>query len=492
MSKTILKVLKTDQKNRYEGIEDDLFPINSLTSDQSLDYDDPTLINSRFDYNESIKLCNNIKDFKKKFYERYPFLRKLNMKNLLIAGGAIGGIVKEPNGYSKSDVDFFVYGLTTKAANKRVKEWIVDVITCAKNYNENDNDDDNDESDDENEDDTDDEESPKKKPVKKSNNLNKKKYIIENDFEMIRNNNTLLIKICGFEFQLIFRLYQTVSEILHGFDLGSSAVGFDGKQVYFTTLGKFCYEHSCNIVDTTRRSTTYEHRLEKYFDRGFNIVVPKLNMNKLKKDYFKFGLEEICNTPYFIFSYTDIIGNKIVVKKFYNQYVNKIDTSIPNVYTSDYKIDDINEYNSFRINLYNLVHDINYMYYTSTSLDIDNIDILNKSPRISKGGIISFYELLRRKMSKKSLDIQLIEKFITVKTTTEILKIIMAKDNKKLDSIITKQIDEVLLKLNKLDKKDHSKINWITKNPGKQLTGSFNPIIKNEKDWYGDYYNKGK
>jgi hypothetical protein len=65
---------------------------------------------------------------------------------------------------------------------------------------------------------------------------------------------------------------------LHGFDLGSSAVGFDGKDVYFTTLSKFSYENMVNVVDTTRRSTTYERRLHKYLKRGFSIAIPKLDL----------------------------------------------------------------------------------------------------------------------------------------------------------------------------------------------------------------------
>jgi len=33
-----------------------------------------------------------------------------------------------------------------------------------------------------------------------------------------------------------------------------------------------------NVVDTTRRSTTYERRLHKYLKRGFSIAIPKLDI----------------------------------------------------------------------------------------------------------------------------------------------------------------------------------------------------------------------
>lgn len=475
---TIQKILAKDAKSRYEGITDDLHPLKSLVSDKILDYDLPTLVQSNFDYNESIKLCNDIVAFKKTFYEKYPFLVGLDMKNLLIAGGSVGDIVRKQNN-RKVDVDFFVYGLELDEANQRVKQWVVDVINCAKKYLEPKKSKSKKES--SSDDDTSSEYSSEESPPRKTRG--KKCTIKDRDLDcsMVRNNNTLLINICGTKLQLIFRLYKTKSEILHGFDLGSSAVGFDGKQVLFTTLGKFCYEHSCNIIDTTRRSTTYECRLEKYFDRNFNIVMPKLDITKLRTEYFAYGLKEMCILPYFKFAYTDIIGNKIKSHSFHNKY------SV----TSDYQLDDIDEYKSFSINIYNLVNDINFFYYTSESTDTEVIDVLNKPPRLAKGSIIAFYELLHKNISNKNIDVIKLKQFLPIeKTATIVTNLIEGKDATYLDTLIKKQTDVVLKKLAKLEKRDHSVINWITQEPGTQVSGSFNPIIKDEKDWYGTFYTK--
>jgi len=473
----IHKILAKDAKSRYEGITDDLHQLKSLVSDQMLDYDLPTLVKSDFDYNESTKLCNDIAKFRSIFYEKYPFLVGLNMKNLLIAGGSVGEIVKKQKNRDV-DIDFFVYGLTLEEANDRVKQWVVDVITCAKQHidrrkskNKKGN---KKESSSEDDISSDDESSYEKKP--KPNN-----YDDDLNCSMVRNNNTLLIHICGTKIQLIFRLYKTKSEILHGFDLGSSAIGFDGKQVFFTTLGKFCYEHSCNIIDTTRRSTTYEYRLEKYFDRGFNIVLPKLDIAKLRTDYFAYHLKEMCILPHFVFSYTDIVGNKISSHNFYNKYSS----------TSDYTLDDIDEYKSFSVNIYNLINDIDFFYYTSESTDTDVIDVLNKPPRLAKGSIISFYEILKKNIDSKKIDVIKLKQFLPIeKTTTIVSKLVENKDPTYMNTLIQKQTDLVLKKLVKLEKKDHSVIKWITQEPGTQISGSFNPIIKDEKDWYGTLYIK--
>lgn len=451
---SIYEILSIDKQFRYTGItdNDDLYTINTLRSDCSLNYDFPTLVSRQFDYNQSIKLCNNIDDFKAKFYEQYPLLKGLDMTNMLIAGGSVGETIKKNTDRygSKCDVDFFIYGLSLEEANVRVKKWIDDLISCAKAY------------------------VLSQKDEKTSKKIN---YDYELKCEMIRNNNTLLINILNKSIQLIFRLYKSKSEVLHGFDLGSSAVGFDGDQVYLTSLGKFCYEHSCNIIDTSRRSTTYEYRLEKYFNRGFNIVLPSLNIAQLRKEYFQFRLNEACILPHFIFSYSDIVGNKIVVDNFYNKYSE----------TSDYKLEDINEYNSFQMNLYNIVNDVDYFYYTSSS--IDDIEILSKPPRLSKGSIISFYEILRKELNHSKIDVGKIKRYLPCESASIIAKNMIENTIPNyLNDLIDKQLKIVLNKLEHLQSKDHTQIRWITENPGTQLCGSFNPIFEDEKNWYGDFH----
>ena len=174
----------------------------------------------------------------------------IDMSNLLVAGGAVGNIIQKANkatrgssytkkGFMDSDIDFFVYGLSASEANQRVEKWIKDIIVGYDKYYANilrktrttrtvgptlmvrtndDTDDDN------------------------------YKFATQFTCKLARNNNMIFIDIGNYKFQIILRLYNTISEILHGFDLGSCAVGFDGTTVFLTTLGKFCYEHMCNIV----------------------------------------------------------------------------------------------------------------------------------------------------------------------------------------------------------------------------------------------------
>ncbi|KAL0238374.1 hypothetical protein GEMRC1_012847 [Eukaryota sp. GEM-RC1] len=189
----------------------------------------------------------------------------ISMDNLLIAGGAVQKVIcgqDLEDVYSISDIDFFIYGInSTDQATARVNQFI--------------------------------------------NELK------EHCSYVVRGSHCITVDAgC----QIILRLYSSKSEILHGFDLGSSQVGFDGKQLYTTTLGKLSYTYMINIVDPSRRSTSYEYRLGKYLKRGFKIVLPNLDVkkmrNKIQEDSFFSGL------PYLLLEFEESHGegNNIVVE----------------------------------------------------------------------------------------------------------------------------------------------------------------------------------
>lgn len=74
--------------------------------------------------------------------------------------------------------------------------------------------------------------------------------------------------------QLILREYASPSEIVHGFDIASCAIIFDGKDVWTTVKGKYCIDNKVNWFEPDRSSPTYATRLAKYHTRGFNIMLP--------------------------------------------------------------------------------------------------------------------------------------------------------------------------------------------------------------------------
>lgn len=81
--------------------------------------------------------------------------------------------------------------------------------------------------------------------------------------------------------QIILRRYSTDGEVIHGFDLGSSAMMWDGSRVVLTGLGKLAAEHGANVLNLATRRASYESRISKYFTRGFDLVLPDLDARAL-------------------------------------------------------------------------------------------------------------------------------------------------------------------------------------------------------------------
>lgn len=82
-------------------------------------------------------------------------------------------------------------------------------------------------------------------------------------------------------------MYNTVSEVIHSFDLPSYAAAYSKDMIHFTRLSRYCIVNAINVIDTTRRSRTYEFRLVKYYWKGFSIVFPELAVSKFdcEKEY---------------------------------------------------------------------------------------------------------------------------------------------------------------------------------------------------------------
>lgn len=93
--------------------------------------------------------------------------------------------------------------------------------------------------------------------------------------------------------QIIMRRYATISEVIHLFDLGSSAVAYDGSDVWFTSLSKFAYMFGLNVVDLTARLASYESRIYKYFHRGFGLVFPEATLKFVKEKATRVNLHRL-------------------------------------------------------------------------------------------------------------------------------------------------------------------------------------------------------
>jgi hypothetical protein len=79
------------------------------------------------------------------------------------------------------------------------------------------------------------------------------------------------------DFQIVLRQYHDPAEVLLGFDVDSCCVAFDGTRVLALPRWRRAVTQGLNLVDESRRSTTYERRLTKYAHRGYGVGIPGLS-----------------------------------------------------------------------------------------------------------------------------------------------------------------------------------------------------------------------
>lgn len=258
---------KLDQEHRKHGTNTGLFSFEDLQKGKVWDFSYPTLV---FDDNDNHRikrardgpmnfLPDTLGDFHGLWNQKYQALAdKFTYDNYIVAGGCLANLLRNwrenmaddyyGNDGPVIDIDIFFYDCTPEEAIETIR--------------------------------------------KMADSFGRENIVsfIRSDLAMtmILDHNKLggdegrYGRSSPLRIQFIFRIYSSISEILHGFDLPSSAVGFDGEKLYFTANSKFAYEYGLNYVDTTRRSTTYEWRINKYFNRGFDLVLPNLRVDPPK------------------------------------------------------------------------------------------------------------------------------------------------------------------------------------------------------------------
>lgn len=108
--------------------------------------------------------------------------------------------------------------------------------------------------------------------------------IIRSVCNCTRTNNTVTFKSRFSEVQVILRLYQTPSEVLHGFDVDSCCLGFDESDIWMTQRACFALKNGYNTVNFNRLSPSYEMRLAKYGCRGMAIKINNFDVSNVNKN----------------------------------------------------------------------------------------------------------------------------------------------------------------------------------------------------------------
>ncbi|CZT02079.1 related to ankyrin [Rhynchosporium agropyri] len=210
--------------------------------------------------NGSPAVVSSLKDFQKNFnLFSESSLADLDWKNVVVAGSAVTtALLPVPKKWAgskrslreyyhehlapTSDVDLFIYGLNEEAGLEKIRQI--------------------------------------EKNIKDS---------ILHETTTIRTKNAITIasQYPTRHVQIVLRLYDSISQVISGFDVDCACLAYTGSQVYASPRAIGAFVTQCNTIDLTRRSPSYENRLSKYSHRGFEVHWDLLSRDKVDPTVFE-------------------------------------------------------------------------------------------------------------------------------------------------------------------------------------------------------------
>jgi len=98
------------------------------------------------------------------------------------------------------------------------------------------------------------------------------KHILDNNIGKIYLSKNCITIYNDYTIQIILNHYDSIIDIINDFDLGSSMVAYDGKQIYTNAEGLFAYNTGYNIFNLNKIRHSYSSRILKYNDIGFGFL----------------------------------------------------------------------------------------------------------------------------------------------------------------------------------------------------------------------------
>jgi hypothetical protein len=467
------------------------------------------------DEDESVFItCRNRQDRNKyidteilttKLYSLYPHLSLLFEKyqgKLAVCGGALTRIIYQR---SRSDLDLFFYNCNEDEAAAILQDCLsILALHSSDTF----------------------------RIEKKANVVN---FICENDEGE---------KLC---YQFVLRIYPSLDSIIGGFDLGSCMIAFDGETTYTTYLGAWCIYKKCNIVDTTRRSLSFDRRLIKYQDMGFAIVMPGLSTDLLKpitgkerdikftalRDFLRQnnlyvdtdnfrgeyrGLEQVFDVGSKTAEINDIVVNEYSIKKKRNEFLSRLNVISEKMLKqhSDYEYyyyDNIEATTGTMLRCNNLNGVIAYI----RSSDFNNVDDVSEirveienflnTPKVIVPELSVFKEHLMQygfahvKKStanrNTSKEISLFAEYVldyrkkcssNSKKLTALAKATQTADMHAFLENLSHILHDRMVTNAKICEENMKGVKFITENPGRQWTSSLNPIMEDPRKFYKNHY----
>lgn len=373
-----------------------------------------------------VKTSEHVGDTLVKQYPLLETILKLGDGHLLCAGGAVTNAFRattadETNGLPSqsnvpdSDIDIFFYNISETDANLLLRDIFSD--------------------------------------------LQKQVYTLQ----LYRTSNALTMKVeQGYHgegvYQFILRLYERPDMILGGFDLPCCAIGFSLMTgLVMTPLAAFNLATSSVIVDTRKRSSTFDRRLVKYANRGFRIIFPSVDPRLITdSDELEFGKA--------LHLYRKDQSWRIFLDK---------NDATP---LSDYDDDNLAELHPYMVYFVNLIKGARG---DDVILSSESLTILLNPPAaliFDHDRLRSLYEYRAKTLKARISDFRKwfgpdLEEFLSAR---------LSGKSQIIESITTRVVDRIAKAFDRACRP----LTWRTIDPEGQYTGSFNPINESALTFY--------
>lgn len=277
----------------------------------------------------------------------------------------------------------------------------------------------------------------------------------EGGFKYFRSQGCITVKNYEYCFQFILRLYESPDQILGGFDLWASKIGFDLKRGIFATIhGAFALITRCQPIDTSKRSMSYEYRLEKY-QRGkhIGIVFPGYSRDAQLSECSQANISH---------------------GTFYPRHHQTSDYQNPRTH----------------MNWFHIKNDRMHMVTIKVKNYQDVLSVLTEEI-IKDGVLFDEYGIFAKPSRRNVFDIKpnIVDNvlfFLGPETIKRFKQLYYIEYNMEQADQIWKQACDAYV--SKAVEHFATAPLWRTVDPGSQAFGSDNPIIANPRDWYGPNY----
>jgi hypothetical protein len=212
---------------------------------------------------------DTLEKFLNKVRQEHDFILKLDMTNMCVMGGFNRSILLDQ---PVNDIDFYFVGLSAEEIPKRLDQFVNQIMSLlAENH--------------------------KFILAYKTHTKVYEIYCID------KKTSKLVHKI-----QVILLQFNNMQDLVTKSDMLPASVVFDGQQVYLTNSAHQAYKYMINVVNETKYSDIYDSRLIKYFNHGFALVLPELDIKKVQDKMLVLGKSQ--------FSISEVKNNRIVVNNY--------------------------------------------------------------------------------------------------------------------------------------------------------------------------------